>query len=139
MAGVLGVSAPWASATTTLVDCGADSTALQPAINAAEADETLEIIGTCVGNFVIDRDLVLQGTGTLDGNDAGTVVETTSQVTIVDLIITNGRGSIDTFPFSGQGSGGGIFNRGHPHLERISHHHREPSGWRWRRHLQRRL
>jgi predicted outer membrane repeat protein len=102
-----------ALAATTLVDCSSDPSALQPAIDAAEPGDALEITGSCVGNFIIDRDLTLQGTGTLNGNGAGTVlqIDSGSTVAIIDLTITNGVGSVENSLFLVL-SGGGIYNRG---------------------------
>jgi hypothetical protein len=76
----------------TSVDCSTDPAALQPAIDAAEPGDILHVTGTCFGNFTIDKDLTLHGTGTLDGNDAGPVVHIglDSTTTILDLTITNG-------------------------------------------------
>ena len=63
-------------ATTSNVNCrsGAD---LQAAIAAAPPGGTLVIRGTCVGNFVIDKDLTLKGgrpKATLDARGSGTVL-----------------------------------------------------------------
>jgi hypothetical protein len=86
----LSVLAIPAHAATTHVDCTTD--ALQPAIDAASPGDTLVVDGVCQGQFVIDHDLTLEGTGTLDGMGAGTTlfVVTDSIVTIRDLTITNG-------------------------------------------------
>ena len=119
--GVLSFLPSPASAATTSVDCTADSGALQPAIDAAAPGDTLNVTGTCVGNFVIDHDLTLQGTGTLNGNGSGSGVRVIPAnansgeliVTIVDLTITNGGGSEATgVPCSGLLTGGGIINYG---------------------------
>lgn len=63
-------------ATTQTVDCrsGAD---LQAAIDAAPSGATLVIRGTCVGNFIIDKDLTLEGRGhhpRLTAHGSGTVL-----------------------------------------------------------------
>ncbi len=49
-------------ARTRTVDCGHGAD-LQAAIDAARPGTTLEVWGTCRGNFVIDHDLTLDGTG----------------------------------------------------------------------------
>jgi hypothetical protein len=83
--------------------------ALQQAIDAAKAGDTLEIKGTCVGNTSIDRDITLRGvtnkafpgTVTLDGGKQGTVLTINGGTTTVQsLTITNGQTS---------SSGGGIY------------------------------
>jgi len=119
--GVLSFLPSPVAAATTSVDCTADSDALQPAINAAAPGDTLNVTGTCVGNFVIDHDLTLQGTGTLNGNGSGSVVRVIPAnanpweliVTIVDLTITNGGGGdVAGVPCGGLLTGGGIINYG---------------------------
>lgn len=63
-------------ATTHVVDCGSGAD-LQAAIGAAVSGDTLVIKGTCVGTFVIDKDLTLQGGlpgAGLDAHGAGTVL-----------------------------------------------------------------
>ncbi len=104
----------------TIVDCAADPAALQPAIDVAPTGDTLEVTGTCVGNFVISRDLTLQGSGTLDGGGTGTVLTVSDGVsgggpiaTVIDLTITNGGGGTLTgLICGGRLTGGGIFNDG---------------------------
>ncbi len=79
---------------------------LQTAINAASAGDTLQVTGTCVGNFTTAKDLTLLGSGgaTLDGNRAGTTLTITAgMVSVVKMTITNGRASGD-----GSGNGSGI-------------------------------
>jgi hypothetical protein len=100
-----------AAAATMSVDCAADPSALQPAIDAAEPGDIVNVTGTCLGNFTIDKDLILQGTGTLDGNHEGPVLRIAGgRVTVADLTITNGVAS-DNFCFFARG-GGGIYNSG---------------------------
>lgn len=82
------------------VDCrsGGD---LQAAIGAAAPGATIFIRGTCVGNFVIDKDLTLQGSGRrprLDAQGSGTVLtipaagrSTGAAVLVSDLVITGGN------------------------------------------------
>lgn len=100
-----------ALAATTAVDCaGSPTTALQAAIAAATADDTLEISGICIGNFVVDRNLTLVGVtngATLNGNSTGTTVRIYGGVvaTIDSLTITGGL-------YNGCGHGGGIFSEG---------------------------
>lgn len=83
--------------------------ALQAAVDAAKAGDTLEIKGTCVGSTSVDRDITLKGvvnkafpgTPTLDGNQSGRVLNITAgEATIRNLVIANGR-----LP---DGDGGGI-------------------------------
>jgi hypothetical protein len=113
LAGSVGTRAVQAS--TTLVDCGAtgaNSSALQPAINSAASGDTLQITGTCYGNFTVSRNLTLIGKAaapTLDGQNNGSVVTVAGQssltlvtVTITDLLITHGNAF----------HGGGINNNG---------------------------
>ena len=83
---------------------------LQAVISGAAAGDTIQITGTCAGNFGIDKNLTLAGvagtSATLDGNQAGRVLSIASgAVTVTDLTITNGL-------VSGAGFGGGIFNQG---------------------------
>jgi hypothetical protein len=82
--------------------------ALQAAVDAAKAGDTLEIKGTCVGSTSVGRDITLDGvvnkafpeTPTLDGNQSGRVLNITAgKATIRGLAITNGRT---------EGDGGGI-------------------------------
>jgi hypothetical protein len=49
-----------------VVHCPKDD--LQNAIEAAQPGSTINVSGTCVGNFVIDRNLTLQGIGDKSGN-----------------------------------------------------------------------
>jgi hypothetical protein len=82
---------------------------LQDAVTAAKAGDTLEVKGTCVGNTTLDRDVTLSGirnkafpgTPTLDGNQAGRVLDISAgTATIRNLVITNGLTD---------GPGGGIW------------------------------
>jgi predicted outer membrane repeat protein len=83
------------------------ASALATAITAAASGDTINVWGTCFGNFALGKDLTLQGKGraaTLDGNRTGRVLNITAgtTATIRDLRITNGRtGSL----------GGGIYVR----------------------------
>jgi hypothetical protein len=101
-------AAPAASAVpTTVVDCSADASALQPAIDAARPGATLAVIGTCVDHFTINKDLTLTasgGTATLNGGGGEgpvLIVRPGVGVTLDRLIITGGVGG-----------GAGIFNVG---------------------------
>ena len=74
---VLSLAAPAVAAPPDLVDCRSNPDALAPAIAAASPGATIVIRGTCVGNFVVDKDLVLEGVGGnpgLDGQGSGTVL-----------------------------------------------------------------
>ena len=44
------------------VDCSANPSALQPAIDAANAGGTLTISGTCIGTFTVSKNLTFRGT-----------------------------------------------------------------------------
>ena len=88
------------------------NTDLQAAIDDANAGDRLRVKGTCVGNFVIDKDLTLRGAaggnaGILDGNDAGRTVYVASGVTATlrRLTITGGLARAPT-------RGAGIRNNG---------------------------
>ena len=83
------------------------ASALATALTAAAAGDTVNVWGTCVGNFALAKDVTLQGKGkgaTLDGNQTGRVLNITTgtTATIRDLTITNGRRD---------GLGGGIYVR----------------------------
>jgi hypothetical protein len=71
------------------------TSALATAISAAASGDTVSVWGTCVGNFVVAKQLTLQGKGnsaTVDGNQSGRVLDITAgTATIRDLVITNGR------------------------------------------------
>jgi len=108
-------------AATIPVNCPADS--LASAIALASPGDTLQISGTCVGNFVVDRNLTLQGspTATLDGGKAGTVLTINSGVTatVDSLTISGGKGMEgahgtdgDSPGPGGAGQAGGITNNG---------------------------
>lgn len=89
---LLGISVPSASAATTSVDCAADPDALQPALDAAEWGDVIDVTGTCVGTFTVGTSLTLRGRGTLDGRGAGPVlyVDAFTDTSIEDLRITGG-------------------------------------------------
>jgi hypothetical protein len=74
------------------------ATPLTTAITAANAGDTINIWGTCIGNFEVGKNLTLKGQGrnaTLDGGGAGTVLHITAGTTTVDgLKITNGVVSV---------------------------------------------
>jgi nitrous oxidase accessory protein NosD len=74
---------------------------LQDAIDAAAAGDTLVVMGTCVGNFVINKNLTLQGVSNpgfgvpmLDGSGEGAVLGLFAPfgptVAINDLTVTHG-------------------------------------------------
>jgi hypothetical protein len=69
--------------------------ALADAIAAAGAGETINVFGTCHGNFETARNVTLQGEGTkptLDGDAAGRVLTIDSGTTTLrDLTVRNGR------------------------------------------------
>ena len=98
---------------------------LGTAIAEAEAGDTLQVIGTCRGNFVIEKDLTIQGRAseqhadTISGDGAGAVLTIPAAsdgdgglvrgatVTIKNLTITGGFNENWPAP-----SGGGISNNG---------------------------
>jgi hypothetical protein len=79
----------------TNVDCSQDPLALQPAITAAAPGDTLSVKGTCTGNYLVDKDLTINGQGNavLDGQNLDTVLSTAREVTLEldKLTITNGN------------------------------------------------
>ena len=97
----LGV-APIAAATA--VDCASQD--LQHAIDNAPTGATLLVKGTCKGNFVVNRNLVLQGNpkATLDGRSFDSVITQNkpAHLRLVDLTITHGAADF----------GGGISDNG---------------------------
>jgi nitrous oxidase accessory protein NosD len=82
---------------------------LAAAIAAASAGDTINVSGTCHGNFQIDKNLTFQGQGsnpTLDGDYAFRVLTiTTGTTTIHDLKIQHGQ-MTGRFP---ENAGGGIY------------------------------
>jgi hypothetical protein len=85
-----------ARAAVTPVNCPTDD--LQAAIGAATGGDTLQISGTCTGNFTItSKSLILQGVGDaiITANGSGrplTVQNTLGQtVTVNDLLVTGGN------------------------------------------------
>jgi parallel beta-helix repeat protein len=90
---------PAAASPANLVDCSVNHNALQPAITAAGAGETLRVSGTCTGPFTISKNLTLDGIGpaVLDGSLAGRTVTVGggAVVSLNHLIITNGVGGIN--------------------------------------------
>src|SRR5580765_5645112 len=77
---------------TTVVNCATQN--LQARLNSAAAGSTVLVKGTCVGNFVLSKNLTLRGSpsATLDGNQAGHVllVSGTRTVHLANLTITRG-------------------------------------------------
>lgn len=88
------------------VNTGQTYSDFQDAIDDADAGETLLVSCTCVGNFTIDKSLIVDGNdeGVLDGGATGTVLSLNSSINVVlkDLTIQNGYSS----------NGGGIYNDG---------------------------
>lgn len=90
---------------------GTSGTDLQVVIAAADAGDVLAVRGVCTGNFTIDRDLTLIGSGTLDGTtcvddhcSGGIVVWVNGgKVKLKGLTVTGGSSTYD---------GGGIHNYG---------------------------
>jgi hypothetical protein len=83
-----------AHATTTAVNCPSDN--LQTALNNASSGDTLDVTGTCTGNFVMNQSLTLQGFAILDGNGntvvtiAATVQNPAPVVNLNDLLLRFG-------------------------------------------------
>jgi hypothetical protein len=87
-------------------------TPLATAISQANAGDTINVYGTCVGNFEVGQNLTLKGQGrnaTLDGGGGGTVLHITNGTTTVNgLKITNGSASVESVEGNGCCVGGGI-------------------------------
>ena len=97
-----------ASASQVAVDCAADPSALQPAINAASAGSKLFISGTCLGAFTVWKPLTLKGApATLDAHGThSTVLTVLAHATVIGVSITGGSGVHQC----GDQCGGGIRN-----------------------------
>src|SRR5205809_6752374 len=83
---------PSAIAVPTNVNCN-NAQNLQSRIDTAQPGSTVLIKGTCVGNFVVNKNLRLKGnpSATLDGNNAGTTLTVTgTNVHLTGLVITRG-------------------------------------------------
>ncbi len=76
------------------------ATPVATAISEASAGDTINVWGTCVGNFQVGKSLTLKGQGknaTLDGGGAATVLHITDGTTTVDgLKITNGAADVSS-------------------------------------------
>ena len=76
------------------------ATPLATAITAANAGDTINVWGTCTGNFTVSKNLTLKGqnkNAILDGNESGTVLQITDGTTTVDgLKITNGVADVSS-------------------------------------------
>lgn len=89
-------------------------TDLQTAITAASSGDTLEIKGTCVGSFVIAKNLILKGTddAILDGAGAGTPLTVmTNPISTVEITVTAAGLTIQNGLSTNLG-GGGVLNVG---------------------------
>ena len=102
-----GVVPAGAASAQVTVHCPTDD--LQAAINNAAPGLTIQVDGTCVGNFNMWKGtaLTVDGPATLDGNGAGLTLQVTGTVVLNDLTIQNGNGF-----------GGGIWNQGHLTMNR---------------------
>jgi Bacterial Ig-like domain (group 3) len=72
-------------------------TDLQAAINAANPGDTLDVTGHCTGNFIVNKDLTLQGEGSavLDGGGTGTTIDIGSgNVSLHALTVTGGVSTV---------------------------------------------
>jgi hypothetical protein len=98
-----------ASGATIAVDCA--HVDLQQKIDSAAPGSILAIKGTCVGNFVVAKNLTLKGnpTATLDGNDVDRTLTITGTRTVhlISLEITGGYAESAVLA-----KGGGIFSAG---------------------------
>jgi nitrous oxidase accessory protein NosD len=85
---------------------------LTSAITDAVSGDTINVYGTCYGNFTLSKDLTLHGQGkkaTLNGGGSGTVLHVTNGTTTVDgLTITNGVADVESVEGNGCCVGGGI-------------------------------
>jgi hypothetical protein len=93
----MGASPPSCAVSNTRTHEGHSS--LQAAVAAAEAGDTLEVKGTCVGNTTVGKDLGIKGVTnnafpgppTLGGGGTGTVLQITNGTTTIDgLTISDG-------------------------------------------------
>lgn len=86
-----------------------DGSALEDAITAATPGERLNVFGTCVGNFAIDRDLTVSGSHaaskatTLSGGGTGRVLFIAPDVDVTLTHLTISGGDVST-----PGGGGGL-------------------------------
>lgn len=120
LAGLLAVCAATpAYAAVVTVDCTANPSSLQPAIDAAASGDSLSITGACVGNFSVDKDLTLTGADTSAALRGGFAPATRpvleivagATVAVVDLSISLGTNSPPPAP-PAESLGGGIRNSG---------------------------
>ena len=103
-----------ASADTT-VNCTRNPAALQPALAAARPGDTLRIEGRCVGTYIIDKSVTLDGktNAVIDGNGQGPVLRIVAGVNVVlDRIVVTGGASL------APAAVGGIANAGHLQVRR---------------------
>jgi hypothetical protein len=118
-----------AQAATISVDCNADSSALQPAIDAAEPGSTLLVSGRCIGSFVIDKDLTLaaaskRGAKLLSRSQTEPTLDVlSSEVSVQGLRVTNSR-NLQSFPIPDFG----VENHGTLTLERSAVNHNPLGG-----------
>lgn len=104
------------AATVTSVDCGAGAD-LQAAIDAAPRGAVLDVSGTCLGPFTIQRTITLRGVSSavLDGQGLGTTVTISKgSVHLSHLTVTGGNADYSA------GFGGGIYNAGRLTLVRTT-------------------
>jgi hypothetical protein len=100
--------------------------ALQAAITAAHAGDTLKVWNTCMGDSTVSKNLTITaaaGGATLNGTgSAGSVVTVNAGVsaTINGLDITGGTGNYDVNGYAPITFGGGIDNAGHLTLNNVS-------------------
>ncbi len=86
-------STRWAHASTYTANCANPATNLQMVINGTTDGDTINVSGTCTGNFTVPDAITLQGWATLDGNQTGTtltVAATSGTVYLTNLNIVNG-------------------------------------------------
>lgn len=116
-ASALVAAAPSAWAATIIVNCSANPAALGPAIAAASTGDTLDVIGTCQGEYSINKALTLAGTSpvtVLHGDSTGPVITVTGtgNLTLERLTVTGGG--------NGASSGGGIRSLGVLKLDQVT-------------------
>ena len=90
----LAVASTWAKPALAAIGVNCPGQSLQAKINSAPPGSTLLVHGTCVGNFVLAKNLTMKGnpTATLDGNQAGhtVLISGTHTVHLANLTITRG-------------------------------------------------
>ena len=99
------IATPVSAAKSTQVDCSDNPLALGNALDSAASGDELEIHGTCIGTFTLERDVSIRSNkgATLDGNGSGTVL--TVLANVQGITVTGGYSVADV-------AIGGIDNQG---------------------------